>query len=186
MGASIARPSLAKLFKGHLQCTARTAWEAEGLPSVLVNSHEVLATLSAHILASESNFVDDKINELLSHSVLDNISSICHFTLQRHHYLKPIKQVPGRASTSPGSSVCLCTGYLIGLPNRNSKEYVPRPVTGSHPELAEKPFVLQPGLSPVVMSWRTLGLAYCSIMISQTSLTESGHAYQSRVHKSYS
>jgi hypothetical protein len=126
----------------------------------------VLASLSAHKIASESNSVGDKINELLSHSVLDNISSIYHFTLQRHHCLKPIKQAPGRASTSPGSSVCLCKNYLIGLPNRNSKEYVPRPVTGSHPELAEKPFVLQPGLSPVVMSWRTLGLAYCSIMIS--------------------
>jgi hypothetical protein len=33
-------------------------------------------------------------------------------------------------------------------------------VTGSHPSDAENPLVLQPGLSPEVMSWRTPGLAY--------------------------
>lgn len=33
-------------------------------------------------------------------------------------------------------------------------------MTGSHPSEAENPSVLQPGLSPEVMSWRTPGLAY--------------------------
>lgn len=44
--------------------------------------------------------------------------------------------------------------------NNLGKEGVPKPVTGSHPAVAAKPFVPQPGLSPVVISLNALGLAY--------------------------
>lgn len=37
---------------------------------------------------------------------------------------------------------------------------VPRPVTGSQPLAAENPFVLQPALVPVVISWKASGCAY--------------------------
>lgn len=36
----------------------------------------------------------------------------------------------------------------------------PRPVTGSHPALAENPLVLHPGFVPLVISVKALGLAY--------------------------
>lgn len=36
---------------------------------------------------------------------------------------------------------------------------MPSPVTGSHPFVALNPFVPQPGLLPLVMSWKALGLA---------------------------
>ena len=45
---------------------------------------------------------------------------------------------------------------------------VPRPVTGSQPFAAEKPFVLQPGFVPFVMSLRICGFAYSTGLTKPT------------------
>lgn len=66
---------------------------------------------------------------------------------------------PEDAPQTPGT-VALSFQSQLTIPCSATKFGVPRPVTGSQPVPAEKPFVPQPGLLPETISFKAEGLAY--------------------------
>lgn len=67
-----------------------------------------------------------------------------------------------RAPSSWGSSESLIISIRLEALRRSALVSLPRPVTGSQPTVAWKPEELQLGLEPLMMSFNTHGLAYCS------------------------